>query len=1053
MARAKSAAMIFSLAWLSGCMSDITKDGFFSISSPPTVLIQEPSDGSSFRTAEPILFKALAQSTVHTPNELLHTWTAGPVTICETQKVGADGYATCAWAFDDFGEHTVTVSVVDPNSDFGSHTVTINIVENFPPTIEVIQPVADGIYDTSELIPIELLLDDPEDFADELSVTASSSVDGTLSTPTEVPSDGVYSTGISLSPGEHLLNFTVTDTLGAYASSSFLIAVTQSPSAPVVSITPDPARTGEQVNVQIDTPSSDPDGDTVTYSYTWSIAGVQLNYPTTKDFIDAGTTERGEDIELWVTPNDGYLDGPPGYALMTVSNGIPQITDCDISPVNPLSHEDLVASPSGWSDVDGDSAEYTYNWLIKESGNWVETGVSTSTFPGTSTQLGDKLKVECVPFDGIDSGDAVTSPSVEIGNSPPTISSCDITPKSPDTNNKLTANPVDIDDIDGDPVSVWYEWSVNGVVESSATGSTLPKGKTEKGDLVEVNCTTNDGSVDGGSATGSVVIGNTAPDAPVVSFSPPDAQTNSRLDVVIDTPATDDDNDSLTYTYEFTVDGVNAQGPSSKSFIGKNTVQRGEYWEVAVSASDGTDDSPVATADITIANSLPTLTDCDISPSNPGVSDDLIADGGGFDDADGDPEDYSYIWHIDYHDGSGWTEARSTKKLPSSYTAIDYDIKVTCTADDGYGLGESVDSLVISVSNSPPTATGCVLASLGSDPNIPETGDDLQAAGSGFSDPDGDPEQYRFRWYRNGVQDTSITDDTATIYAASNTKKGQQIHVECIPYDDLAGDGAAVASNSLTVGNTAPEAPVVSMSPSQPNTQDTLTVNIDYQEPDPDGDPLTYTYSWNLTANTARAISPTLTTEGDIWTVNVIACDADPITPKCSATAGVSSVTIENSLPTLTDCYIDPSVPMGEDDLQAVPVGWADPDGDAQSVSYEWAMFDGANWNVIGSSSSTLASALTTRDSEYKVVCTPMNGADAGPAMESFAVTIANTPPSLSSCSIAPTDPVTGDDLTAIPGGWTDPDGDPASHSFEWYVNGLLAHTSTSPDLAATNFG
>jgi len=313
-AKTFGALFLVGCLWATGCSG--VKDGSWTtINSPPTVIIQEPSDGSSFRTAEPILFKALAQSTIYTPDQLSHTWTTGPTTICETAIVGSDGYATCSWTFYDFGEQTVTVNVVDPNSDFGATTVTINIVENFPPTITVNSPIADGIYDSSELIDIDLQLDDPEDAADELTIDIVSAIDGTtepLNVPAEVPSDGHYKTSVALAPGEQQLTFTVTDTLGAYASASFLVVVTQSPSAPVVSIAPDPARSGEQLNAQIEVESSDPDGDAITYSYSWTIDGAQLSFPSTKDFVDLGTTQRGENVELWVTPSDGYLEGPPG---------------------------------------------------------------------------------------------------------------------------------------------------------------------------------------------------------------------------------------------------------------------------------------------------------------------------------------------------------------------------------------------------------------------------------------------------------------------------------------------------------------------------------------------------------------------------------------------------------------------------------------------------------------------------------------------------------------------------------------------------------------------
>lgn len=1045
--------LVFVCVFATACIGGAGKDGWSTISSPPTVIIQEPSDGSSFRTAEPILFKAFFQSTIYTPDQLSHTWSAGPTTICETAAVNADGYGTCTWTFYDFGEQTVTVSVVDPNSDFGDYTITINIVENFPPSITVNNPVADGIYDSSDLVDINLLVDDAEDAAHDLTLHIETNIDGVteaLNVPEEVPSDGQYKTSVALTPGEQQLTFTVTDTLGAYASSTFLVVVTQSPSAPVVSIAPDPARSGEQLNAQIDVESTDPDGDDITYSYSWIIDSTQLSLPATKDFIDATTTERGQNVELWVTPSDGYLEGPPGYALLTIGNSPPALTGCSITPSSPLGDDELTAVPSGWSDYDGDPEDHTYNWLVKEGTNWIDAGVITATYPASATERDQILKVECIPFDGYEEGASVTSSSVQIGNSVPSIGSCSITPGSPDTDNKLTANPSGLDDSDNDPVSVTYEWSVNGSIQNGVTGNTLNKSKTLKGDVVDVYCTPNDGIVDGTGASSSVTIGNSAPGDATVSFSPADAETNDRIDVLIDTEAADSDGDSLTYTYEFSANGTLQQGPSSKSYISKNIVQRDETWSVSVIANDGTASGPAANADITIANAAPTLTDCEITPASPGTTDDLFGEGSGFSDLEGDAEDYAYTWYIDYDDGNGWIEVRDTKKLPSSFTAIDYQIKVACTADDGFDLGNTIESSPISVQNTAPSATTCSLAGLGSDPSQPLTADELQVAGSGFSDPDGDPAQFRFRWFRNGIQDASITDDTDPAYPSTNTSKGQQIHAECIPYDDFAGDGTPVASNTLTIVNTGPEAPVVSLSPDPATTLSTLQVIIDYQEPDPDGDAISYIYSWNLSSSTSSAISPGSTSRDETWTVSVTACDTDATLPKCSATAGSASVTIENSAPALTDCYIDPVTPSSQDDLSAVTVGWNDPDGDSESVVFEWQQFDGSTWDTIGTSSSTLPASLTSRDTDYKVVCTPVNGTTQGPALESSPITVQNSAPELSSCSISPSAPSTAEDLTAIPNGWSDTDGDPAGYQFTWYINGFNQATTTDPVLLST---
>ena len=166
--------------------------------------------------------------------------------------------------------------------------------------------------------------------------------------------------------------------------------------------------------------------------------------------------------------------------MLTVGNALPSITDCQITPSSPASTDVLTASASGWSDPDNDPEGYTYNWRIKDASGWVDLGVTTATLPASETNRGDKLKVECTPFDGIESGTALTSDAVEVLNSAPVITDCTLNPNPADTEDKLKATPTGLSDADGDPTSVNYEWRVNGTVQTNVTGDSLNKSKTKR---------------------------------------------------------------------------------------------------------------------------------------------------------------------------------------------------------------------------------------------------------------------------------------------------------------------------------------------------------------------------------------------------------------------------------------------------------------------------------------------------------------------------------------------------------------------------------------------
>jgi hypothetical protein len=90
----------------------------------------------------------------------------------------------------------------------------------------------------------------------------------------------------------------------------------QAPTAPVVDVTPDSPLTSDNLVCTITTPSSDPDGDTVTYTYDWYRDGAlqQTTADTTAltDILSFALTAEGETWSCVVTPNDGLVDGPSG---------------------------------------------------------------------------------------------------------------------------------------------------------------------------------------------------------------------------------------------------------------------------------------------------------------------------------------------------------------------------------------------------------------------------------------------------------------------------------------------------------------------------------------------------------------------------------------------------------------------------------------------------------------------------------------------------------------------------------------------------------------------
>ena len=86
------------------------------------------------------------------------------------------------------------------------------------------------------------------------------------------------------------------------------------PTAPTISMTNTaPIEGADDLICVMDTDSTDGNGDTVTYTFSWTIDGVDYTgTPSTTtetgDTIDASETAAGEVWECTVTPNDGTED-------------------------------------------------------------------------------------------------------------------------------------------------------------------------------------------------------------------------------------------------------------------------------------------------------------------------------------------------------------------------------------------------------------------------------------------------------------------------------------------------------------------------------------------------------------------------------------------------------------------------------------------------------------------------------------------------------------------------------------------------------------------------
>jgi hypothetical protein len=172
-------------------------------------------------------------------------------------------------------------------------------------------------------------------------------------------------------------------------------------------------------------------------------------------------------------------------------------------------------------------------------------------------------------------------------------------------------------------------------------------GFAQRGDTVTVRVTAHEGEQTSAPQSASVVVVNSAPVASVGLDTAAPA-TNSTLHAVA--LATDADNDPVTFTFTWNVNGVarrTVSGPGFSDSFDLSPAGNGDHGDtvrVEVVASDGMSQSAVAFASAGVVNSAPVVS-VSLSDTAPRTNDVLVATASG-QDLDGDPLTFTYAWGV-----------------------------------------------------------------------------------------------------------------------------------------------------------------------------------------------------------------------------------------------------------------------------------------------------------------------------------------------------------------------------------------------------------------------
>ncbi len=775
------------------------------VDTPPVVTVTiEPWEPT---TADDLEAVATATDADGDAVSLVYAWT---VDGAPTEHAG-DGVPASETAKHDVWEVTVTPYDGEIEGEAASAAVEI---ANTPPvaavTFEPLLPAAD-----EDVVAVASATDAD---GDVVTFAYAWSVDGKATANT---TDTV--TAKDTAAGQRW-EVTVTPSDDEEAGEQVTAAVPIENTAPVmvsVTLQPDAPYVTQDVTALVE--ASDIDGDAVTYTYTWSVDGAEV-LSGASDTLPAGSFAKHQTIAVEVVPNDGFADGAPLLsAESVVRNSLPTATGASITPATAYEATTLTCAPAGFVDADGDPEGWLYEWTVDGT-----PAGTASTLTGSVFDKGNTVVCSTTPWDGEESGKAVTSASLTISNTPPTLASVVLSEYAPTESDTLSVILGASADADGDTVTFLYDWYVDSSVVS--TSSTLPPSRFAKGNSIYVVVTPYDGESYGSPVTSvTATAENTPPEMISVALDPGDPFVTD--DVVATADSYDADDDTVTYTYTWSVDDFVVLTGTSDT-LPAGAFEKHESITVEVVPNDGDEDGEsLVSSDAVVQNSLPTATGASITPATAYEATTLTCVPAGFVDADGDAEGWTYRWTVE------GTTAGTGSTLTGS--AFDKGDVVICRATpwDGEDSGTAVTSSSITISNTAP-----VIASVTLSPSAVYTDGTLTASVSA-SDADADTVTYTYAWYVDGSPRGSVT--SATLSGVSYFDRDQEVYVVVTPSDGEE-DGVTSTSTTITVSNSPPSAPVVEITPEDAVEGDDLTCTVTTESTDADGDALTYAFEWDV---------------------------------------------------------------------------------------------------------------------------------------------------------------------------------------------------------------